>query len=127
VTEYLPIVGANDPLEFLLDLWDEANVLEERYGLISEGKMKFLLQSVGRALQGRYAKKWKKFASVISIADSTATRHEATNRGMAGNEKVRNRSLLCEERFRMFCAALGGCKTDEKVRFHASWWSPTLL
>mmetsp|Transcript_647 Transcript_647/g.1554 ORF Transcript_647/g.1554 Transcript_647/m.1554 type:complete len:337 (+) Transcript_647:381-1391(+) len=81
VTEYLPIVGANDPLEFLLDLWDEANVLEERYGLISEGKMKFLLQSVGRALQGRYAKKWKKFASVISIADSTATRHEATNRG----------------------------------------------
>ncbi len=81
VTEYLPVIGASDPQEFLLDLWDEANVLEERYDLIASGKMKFLMQSVGRALQGQYAKKWKKFASEVVIADTTAARHKNTNRG----------------------------------------------
>ncbi len=81
VTKYLPVIGASDPQEFLLNLWDKTNVLKERYNLIASGKMKFLMQSVGQALQGQCAKKWKKFASELVIANTTAARHENTTGG----------------------------------------------
>ncbi len=60
---------------------------------------------------------------------------QLSRKNMTGNEKEQNHASLCEERFCMFWAALGSigwrnlnwCKTDENVRFHASWGLPTLL
>ncbi len=54
VTEYVPFCGATDPPEGLLNTIHEIERLEHRYDLHAGIKTKFLAQTFGRALQGRY-------------------------------------------------------------------------
>ncbi len=81
VAKYLPVVGASDPHEFLLNIWDVANILKEQYGIIADMKMKFLMQCVGQAFQCQFMKKWKKFALEVNISDTRAVKHDSTNQG----------------------------------------------
>ena len=70
VTEYVPICAASDPPEFALDSIFEIERLEKRYGLHGAVKTKFMIQSLGRALQGRYSEKFEDLSAEINISNA---------------------------------------------------------
>ncbi len=59
VTEYLPICTAEDPPEFAIDSILQALTIKRRYNLHTEGKTKFLVQSIGRAFKGQISDKFE--------------------------------------------------------------------
>ncbi len=70
VTEYFPICTASSPPEFALESIFKIKHLEKKYGLHGAVKMKFMIQSLGRALQGQYSEKFKDLSAEVNISNA---------------------------------------------------------
>ena len=68
--ECVPFCAASDPPEFAIDSIFEIKQLKKRYGLHGAVKTKFMIQSLGRALQGNYSKTFEDLSAEVNVSNT---------------------------------------------------------
>ncbi len=87
VTEYILICAASNPPKFALDSIFEIERLEKRYELHGAVKTEFMIQALGRALQGQFSKKFEDLLAEVNISNAA---NQANNNQTKWNNLMRD-------------------------------------